>query len=130
MRLLPRLIKDTILVAFGHVEKGEGQIQEGMKEVEAEVWTDTGLAIHIYNDSMGIGKWRVTHVPSGRSILRHIDNRIDAIYYVMKIKEWETAEGLNIDWTMSEQKFRSMYNREEVIQMLSILQKEISGELR
>ena len=130
MKLLPRFIKDTILVAFGHVVKGEGQIQEGMKEVEAEVWADTGLAIHEYNDSIGTGKWRVTHVSSGRSILRHIKNRQEAVYYLMKVKEWETTEGTNIDWAMSEQKFRSMYNREEVVQMLNILQKEISGEVR
>jgi hypothetical protein len=120
MKLLPRFVKADMFMAC---------CEESNKLVEVELWDKVGLAIHEYNDSV-TDKWRISHFNSGRSILRHMKNRKEAIYYLMKVRDWETVEGLNIDWTMTEEQFRSMYNREEVIGMLIGLQKEISGERR
>jgi hypothetical protein len=136
MKLLPRLLKDTILVAFGHVVKdkqgsAQYQVQDGMKEVDVEMWVGVGLCVHQYNDDLGnMNMWRITHVSSGRSILRHIKSRKEAIYYMMAIYDFETGEGTRVDWTMSEERFRVAPYRKEVIDKLMEMQKEISGVRR
>lgn len=132
MKLLPRLIKTTILLCLGKTvgeDEEEHTIKNGMKEVEVELWVGVGLCIHEYGDELR-DKWRITHVNSGLSVLRHIKSRQEAIYYLLKVKEWETMEGITVDWTMTEDRLRSVYFGKELREMILGLQKEISGVVR
>ena len=123
MKLLPRLVKSEMwMVCIGEM----GSISH--KKVDVELWGSVGLCIHEYNDT--IDKWRISHMQSGRSILRYIKNREQAIEYLMKVKEWETIEGLNINWHMTEEQLKRLHYQEEIRGMLLGLQKEISGVRR
>lgn len=132
MSLLPQLIKKRILIAFGHAVKDKEpyQIQDGMEEVEVEEWESVGLCIHKRDDEIGMGKWRITHVGSGRSILRHITDRDETITYLMIIYYWRSIERYRIDWTNTDEQLKKLHYREEIVEMLRGLQKQINGEVR
>lgn len=124
MKLLPRLVEANMFIAFGERDEYTGQHQLGRREIRVELWQNTGLAIHTYNDEISIGKWRVTHMESGRSILRHMKSREQAIQYLLRLRQ------IAVDWRISEEKFESLENRSEVKKQVDALQREISGEIR
>lgn len=130
MNVLPRLIKKRVLIAFGHVVKEGNQVQDGMEEVEVEVWESRGLCIHRRRDVIEMGEWRITHVNSGRTILRYLNNRKEAIVYLMILYRWRSVEGWEIDWNKTEVQLKAMYFWEELVGMMNELQKQISGEVR
>lgn len=135
MKLLPRLIDAKMLLALGRVESGKSSdknnqgsmlVPDGRKEVDVELWDGVGLAIHEYGDELR-DKWRISHVDSGQSILRHIKSRQEAVYYMMKVYDWRDDGGDRVDWYKSEDRLRTI---EGLRGMLLELQKEISGVMR
>ena len=92
MILKPRLVKTKMFLCFGErVESGDGKIlqtQLGRKELDVEEWVTVGLAIHQYVDEIDKRyHWRISHMESGRAILRHMRNREQAIEYLMRVRE-------------------------------------------
>lgn len=129
MKLLPRLVKTKMYLSFGERVELEGhkhiQIQMGRKELHVEEWVGVGLVIHEYVDEIGRRhNWRISHMESGRSILKHMRGREEAIEYLMKLR------GVLKDWTMTEQQFQALPNRSEIKQHIDALQKSISGKRR
>jgi hypothetical protein len=110
--------------------KKELQVEMGKKEVLVEVWESRGLSIHCYKDTIDGGGWRISHMQSGRSILRHMWTREQAIKYLMRIDSWRSKEGFLVNWRMTEQQFKNLSNKQEIMEMLNGLQREISGERR
>lgn len=96
MKLLPRLVKKTILISLGFTEKNDENIDQqivaGRKQIDAEVWEEVGLCVHACDDGHERHKWRISHVESGRAILRGMRSREHAIEYLMKLhtiwREW------------------------------------------
>jgi len=124
MKLQPRLVKAEMwMVCSGEI----GSISH--KKVDVELWASVGLCIHSYSDEL-TDKWRISHMESGRSILRHMNSREQAIEYMLKINNWKSVEKLQVDWHMTEEQLKRLHYQEEIKGMLLGLQKEISGERR
>ena len=61
---------------------------------------------------------------SGRSILKHMRSREQAIEYLMRVRE------IQKDWRFDEKEFQAMPDRSEIHKKLLVLQKSISGVRR
>lgn len=130
MILQPLLEKSTVLVSVGEkVKQKEGvlQVETGRKQVNAEVWR--GLAIHEYFDLDTVRKrpWRVTHIESGKAVLRGLQSREKCVQYVMMLERWRSVEKLKVDWYMTEKQLRGLHYFEEILGVLKGLQKLIDG---
>lgn len=129
MKLQPRLVKSKMLLCFGERVEVEGgkclQAELGRKELNVEEWVNVGLAIHQYFDEVGRKyNWRISHMQSGRSILKHMRNKEKAMEYLMRVRE------IRKDWTLTEQQFQLLSNRSKITEALRGLQQEISGVRR
>ena len=128
MKLLPRVVKKSLLLSFGfEVERSKDikqQVEAGRKEVQAEVWEKVGLCIHAYDDGHELHRWRVTHVESGRAVLRGLKSREQAIDYLMK------ARKTLLDWTFTQDQFTHIdgVERARITYELKVLQQKIKKE--
>jgi hypothetical protein len=129
MKLIPRLMKSKMFLCFGErveVERGKFlQSELGRKPLDVEEWDRTGLCIHEYYDEYGMrNAWRISHIQSGRSILKHMRSREQAIEYLAKVRT------VHKDWTFEEKEFQALPNRSSIVEKLRVLQKSISGVRR
>lgn len=113
MKLKPRLQKGVMLLSFG-----SSKIETGRREVSVDVWKNVGLAIH--KDVCG---WVISHVESGKSILKYMKTREIAISYMMKVR------GILPSWNFTLEQWDKRNDRLTITKSVRILQNEITNKL-
>lgn len=101
--------------------KGDGGISKRKLKVEGDA--KIGLAVHqstrLGTNLLMKDMWVITHIRSGRSILRGMRSKESAIAYMKKVLE--VCE----DWTFMFEEFRESESRSAISEYMKRLQEEV-----
>jgi hypothetical protein len=108
--LKPKLINVKMMMCNGD---RSNRVME-YRETPVELWKSVGLCVHYLSN-----EWRISHFFSGRVILGMLENRDQAIDYMMKLHE------IHNDWTLTDSQLRGEKLKDKIIPKRDKLQKEI-----
>ena len=91
--------------------------------MKVELWQEVGLAVHQLEPMNGqYSEWRVSHYGSGRSVLKNMWDRREAIKWMMALRN------ILVDWRLSYEQFVGMQGRTLIVEQVLLLQNKIDGK--
>ena len=97
--------------------------------MKVELWQEVGLAVHQLEPMNGpYSEWRVSHYGSGRSVLKNMWDRREAIKWMMELRV------VLSDWRHSYEHFIMLGSKTPIIEQIISIQhcidgKELSNEI-